>query len=218
MLSQVIQPLLFFLKCHALFLFSFLGSFELFPLVCNFYLTFSLQSEFHVVEEVKIFLHRLYISRVLPRLLLPEKPLNDHGCLGGLLKLGSIVPFLDQASVPLLDNLDLVEHLLDLPDANRRKLPDLASVSPPSLKLLRCLVLFQVYQYLVLFLENIADRHNYELIDTKLEIMLDLLDLLDRFVLKSDIPALLRHSKLLFLQALQVRLHPYAPKRCCKQA
>ena len=59
----------------------------------------------------------------------------------------------------------------------------------------------------MLFLKNITDRHNYELIDTKLEIMLGLLDLLDRFVLKSDIAALLRHSKLLLLQALQVRLH-----------
>ena len=70
----------------------------------------------------------------------------------------------------------------------------------------------------MLFLKNIADRHNYELIDTKLEIMLGLLDLLDRFVLKSDIAALLRHFKLLLLQALQVRLHSHTPKRCCKQA
>ena len=70
----------------------------------------------------------------------------------------------------------------------------------------------------MLFLKNITDRHNYELIDTKLEIVLGLLDLLDRFVLESDIAALLRHFKLLLLQALQVRLHSHTPKRCCKHA
>ena len=70
----------------------------------------------------------------------------------------------------------------------------------------------------MLFLKNITDRHNYELIDTELEIVLGLLDLLDRFVLKSDVAALLRHSKLLLFQALQVCLHSNTPKRCCKHA
>lgn len=153
-----------------------------------------------------------------PSLRFLEVSLNNHGCLGQLLKLTTIVPFLDQASVPLLDDHDFVEHLLDLPDPNRGKLPNLASVSPPSLKLSGRLVLLQICQYLVLFLKNITDRHNYELIDTKLEIVLGLLDLLDRFVLESDIAALLRHFKLLLLQALQVRLHSHTPKRCCKHA
>ena len=102
-------------------------------MICDFYLAFSLQSDFHHGEEIKTVFHRFYISLVLPRLLLPEVSLNNHGCLGCLLKLGSVVPFLDQASVPLLDDHDFVEHLLDLPDANRGKLPNLASVSPPSL-------------------------------------------------------------------------------------
>ena len=102
-------------------------------MVCDFYLAFSLQSDFHHGEEIKTVFHRFYISLVLPRLLLPEVSLNNHGCLGCLLKLRSVVPFLDQASVPLLDDHDFVEHLLDLPDANRGKLPNLASVSPPSL-------------------------------------------------------------------------------------
>ena len=126
------------------------------PRIGDFYLTFRLQSMFHLGEEMKTVLHRLDVSLMPLQLLLPEISLHDHGRLGNLLKLTSIVPLSDQVSVPLLNDHDFVEHLLDLPDAYRSEVPPLSLVSPPLLKALRSSVLLQICQYLVLFLKNIS--------------------------------------------------------------
>ena len=71
----------------------------------------------------------------------------------------------------------------------------------------------------MLFLKNVVQRHNNELVYVEfLVTLLNFLHLSDRFLLELKFTTLLDHSNLLFFQSLQVCLHSFPSQRRCEHA
>ena len=127
--------------------------------------------------------------------------------LSSMVDTGGLLCF--EAMPPLLDDYDLIEHLLDLPNADQSiaSLLILHLFSPPALEAFDSLDLLSVQGHLVLLPEEVADRHCGDLACVDSDLVLAAPNLLQDTLLQLPHLPLLYHSFLFFLELDELGAH-----------